>query len=184
MRIICIGDSLTEGYVTKNNPKYYPYSKTLKKVTRHKKIDNVGMSGKTSDQILRHLQNNVRLDRYDTAIILAGTNDLLRRSSAYILKKLKAIHNYCLHQGISHVYALSLPQIHFERPLRESKRLALNSNLRRWCESNPQEITYIPFGEDFMYDRTSSLWAHNGYHLSPAGYTRMGTYLSKRVIKK
>ena len=184
MNIICIGDSLTEGYVTKNTARYYPYSTTLKRILskKHKNIHvhNVGLSGKTSHLILQNLKR-LDLTKYNIAIILAGTNDLLHKTNRYIMNKLKEIHNYCLTQGISHIYALSLPQIHFDRPLRESKRLILNSRLNTWCKSTTY-ITYIPFGEKFMYNKHSKIWAHNGYHLSPSGYKHMGEFISKKII--
>jgi len=190
MRVICIGDSLTEGYVTKNTPRYYPYSTALRRILMsHKKrsqtdvtVHNVGLSGRTSHQILTHLKHRVHIETYDAAIVLAGTNDLMRRSSAYIVDKLKQIHKHCLNRGVSRVYVLSLPQIHFDRPMRESKRLDVNRELRAWCNS-VSKLTYVPFGEDFVYDPKSSIWAHNGYHLSPSGYRRMGAYVANKITK-
>lgn len=190
MRVVCIGDSLTEGYVTKNTPRYYPYSTALRRILsshgRFKNnvtVHNVGLSGRTSFQILTNLKRHVKIETYDVAIVLAGTNDLMRQSSAYIVDKLKQIHNYCLNHGVSRVYVLSLPQIHFDRPMRESKRLDVNRRLRAWCAS-VSKLTYVPFGEDFVYDPESPVWAHNGYHLSPSGYKKMGAYMADKITTK
>jgi lysophospholipase L1-like esterase len=190
MRVICIGDSLTEGYVTKNTSRYYPYSTALRRKLISDKtlsrtgvtVHNVGLSGRTSYQILTNLKRHVPIETYDVAIVLAGTNDLLRRSSAYIVDKLKQIHNHCLNRGVSRVYVLSLPQIHFDQPMREAKRLDVNRQLRAWCNS-VSRLTYVPFGEDFVYDPKSPVWAHNGYHLSPSGYRKMGAYMASKMTK-
>ena len=189
MNVICIGDSLTEGYVTKNTPRYYPYSTALKKILKQRrgvavKVSNIGLSGKTSNQILQNLKKVNQLHTYDVAVVLAGTNDLLNKPSSYIVQKLKRIHTYCLDQGISRVYALSVPQIiqlRLGRPLRESKRSNLNSKLKTWCTTK-KHVTYVPFGETFVYDPKSKIWAHNGYHLSPQGYAHMGEFIAKKII--
>jgi lysophospholipase L1-like esterase len=182
MRVVCIGDSLTEGYVTKNTARYYPYSTTLRRILpKYATVHNVGLSGRTSHQILMNLKRCVNIETYDIAIVLAGTNDVMRQSSTYIVDKLKQIHKHCLEHGVSHVYALSLPQIYFDRSMRESKRLDLNKRLRAWCNSD-SKLTYVPFGEDFVYDSKSSTWAHNGYHLSPSGYRKMGAYIADKIM--
>lgn len=186
VNIICIGDSLTEGYVTKETKRYYPYStslqKWLNKNSIHKyKIHNIGVSGATTSKILRHVkQQSLDENKYDIAIILAGTNDLLHKTSAQIMENIKKIHHVCLHAGIPNIIALSLPQIHFERPVREAKRIVLNSKLRTWCNTM-YNIQYIPFGEMFMYNARSNIWAHNGYHLSVSGYKKMGEYIAKKI---
>lgn len=188
MRVVCIGDSLTEGYVTKNTPRYYPYSTALRRILLSDKklsqtgvtVHNVGLSGRTAFQILTNLKLHVPIETYDVAIVLAGTNDLMRQSSAYIVDKLKQIHRHCLDHGVSRVYVLSLPQIHFDRPMREAKRLDVNRRLRAWCNS-VSRLTYVPFGEDFVYNPKSPVWAHNGYHLSPSGYRKMGAYVADKM---
>jgi len=176
MRIICIGDSLTEGYVTKDTKRYYPYSTTLKSMLGDcVTIKNVGLSGRTSHQILEHLKT-IDISKYDIAIILSGTNDLLNKSHQMILTKIKAIHRYCFHQGIGFIYALSIPQIYDTRLMRERKRLKLNQELYTWCNSQPF-VEYIPFGERFLYSPDSKLWAHNGYHMSIKGYKEMARFI-------
>lgn len=183
MRIICIGDSLTEGYVTKNSKRYYPYSTTLKSMLgRGVDVHNVGLSGRTTHQILQHLKT-ISISNYDIAIVLAGTNDLLNKTNQFILQKIKSVHIYCLAQGIHDVYALSLPQIYGTRPLRETKRLRLNDRIRSWCNSK-QSVKYIPFGETFLYHPESKLWAHNGYHLSVRGYKEMGRFIYHSFTRK
>ena len=177
MRILCIGDSLTEGYITKETKRYYPYSTTLKSIFGScVTVHNVGLSGRTTHQITQHLKT-ISIANYDIAIVLVGTNDLLYKTNQIILRKIKSLHMYCLNQGINYVYALSLPQIYGTRPLRETKRLNLNKQIHSWCNSQ-SSIEYIPFGETFLYSPDSKLWAHNGYHLSIQGYKEMGRFIS------
>jgi lysophospholipase L1-like esterase len=190
MNIIAIGDSLTEGYITKERKMMYPYTSHLRKMRGIGKVKNIGVSGFTSSQIYNHLQKQ-KLTGYDTAIILSGTNDLLKKKEELIFDNNVKIYSYLLDRNLKHIFILSLPQIvnvKTNRPIQEKKRIRLNSKMNAWCELN-SFATYIPFGEYFLYharrnvsvnDRsygTFNQWAHNGYHLSKLGYMKMADFI-------
>lgn len=196
MNIISIGDSLTEGYVTKDVRYFYPYTTHLRKMDGIAKLKNIGMSGFTSSQIYNHLKKQNLRPGFDVAIVLSGTNDLLGKDEKCMLETNVKICSYLLDGSgssgtIKHVYMLSLPQIisaTTNKPLREKKRLRFNKMLNRWCGSSVS-VTYIPFGEYFMYSTDisshisvreygrSEHWAQNGYHLSKEGYKMMAQFI-------
>jgi lysophospholipase L1-like esterase len=189
MNILVIGDSLTEGYVTKETPRYYPYSTELRKMNGIRKVKNIGLSGQTTYTILHNLKKQ-KINNFDTTIILSGTNDLVHKTHQYIFDINKKLHLHCLQNGVNHVYVLSLPQItsiQTNKPIQEKKRLKLNKLLKDWCNLSGN-ITYIPFGEFFLYaprqtkntpNIKPSNWAHNGYHLSKQGYVKMAHFIYK-----
>lgn len=183
MNIIAIGDSLTEGYVTKETAWFFPYTNILRKMVGIGKVKNIGMSGKTAYAILQNLKIQ-KLSNFDSAIVLSGTNDLINKTSDSIFEWNKKIHLHCLDNSINRVYVLSLPQIISlvtYKPIQEDKRLQLNKLLKDWCKTN-DKLIYVPFGEIFKYTKENNNWAHNGYHLSRSGYANMARFIYTYLI--
>lgn len=177
MKILAFGDSLTEGYITKETSNFYPYTTTLKKLLQMK-IDNEGVSGERTLSMTKRIQSITK--PYDYAIILAGTNDLdTRTAPSTIVSNIKNIHEYCINTlGVKQVFCLSLPEVtNGTKRLFERKRLEINAALLRYSHSIPQVI-YVPFGETFSFSKRSNLFAGNGYHLSIEGYKVMASFIA------
>ena len=83
-RILCFGDSLTEGYTFQASGQFHPYSTKLQQLLEahcHDSVE-VRMAGVSGEIVVPSMTQ--RLDRllkeasqpYDWVIILGGTNDL------------------------------------------------------------------------------------------------------------
>lgn len=205
-RIFAFGDSLTEGYITKNTVRFYPYTTMLKKrlstlEQRSVVVHNKGVSGEKTGSMVERIRTYS--PPYDLSILLAGTNDLddPRMSVASIVRNIIRLHTYCLDElGVSHTLCLSIPEVFdtskkgaqkegTQHPLStlmyESKRTKINLKLREFCNRKENSrVHYVPFGEVFSQRRaTPNVFAGNGYHLSVQGYRQMGEFLAEYIRK-
>ena len=117
-RILCFGDSLTEGYTFQESGEFHPYSTELHKLlAEHCQgtvvVHTAGVSGET---VVPSMSG--RLDKllkqegqpYDWVIILGGTNDLgTGRTAEGLLPHLLALHDRAKEAG-SRTLALAIPQ--------------------------------------------------------------------------
>lgn len=86
-QVICIGDSLTEGYSLKPEHAYPALvQERLKKINSASVVTNAGISGATSQIALSQVKKFV-LQKPDLIILALGANDGLRGLPAAALKK-------------------------------------------------------------------------------------------------
>ena len=119
-RILCFGDSLTEGYTFQESGEFHPYSTALRKLLNEHcqdtvVVDTAGVSGEMVVPSMTH-----RLDKllkeasapYDWLIILGGTNDVgMGVKGEDLLPHLLGLHNRAKETG-ARTLALALPQLH------------------------------------------------------------------------
>ena len=182
MKILALGDSLTEGYIDNHTSKFYPYTTTLATLLKMA-VDNEGVSGERTAPMLSRLKRKKK--KYTYAVILAGTNDLDTRTYAStVVKNIIKMHLYCLkHLGVQRSFCLSLPEVVLNSKKRfERKRKSINAQLRAFAKQRP-DVVYVPFGE-FAATLTKSSFSGNGWHLSRTGYRKMGEFVAKKVREK
>lgn len=87
MKIICLGDSFTEGFLVENKS----YTRFLGKAGFD--VINLGLNGSTTDSMLLRLKSYQRTDEEaDLLIIFGGTNDLIQGCSVdFVFNNLKSI---------------------------------------------------------------------------------------------
>ena len=186
MRIITIGDSITEGYVTKKTPKYYPYTDSLKEYfVRKVEVDNRGVSGEKTVSMVDRI-GVLRPRKYDTAVILGGTNDLndRRMGPDSIVCNLIKLHEISKTRfKVSRTFFMSVPVVTDKNGNRlyENKRLKLNRSILEYCDST-SDVYYIPFGEVFSSHQIDERYfSGNGYHLSKTGYRKMAELVAFHI---
>lgn len=87
MKIICLGDSFTEGFLVENKS----YTRFLEEAGFD--VINLGLNGSRTDSMLVRLKSYQRVDeKADLLIIFGGTNDFIQGYSVdFVLSKLKSI---------------------------------------------------------------------------------------------
>lgn len=87
MKIICLGDSFTEGFLVENKS----YTRFLSKAGFD--IINLGINGSRTDSMLERLSSYQRVDEpADLLIVFGGTNDFIQGYPVdFVFKSLKSI---------------------------------------------------------------------------------------------
>ena len=187
-RILCFGDSLTEGYTFQKSGEFHPYSTTLNKLLDEHCQDTVvvDMAGVSGELVIPSMTQ--RLDKllkeasppYDWVIILGGTNDLgMGTKGSDLLSHLLHLHDRAKETGAK-TLALTLPQyINELKPGNEDykhEKAVVNDGLKSYCEQS--DSTYfvdlwngLPFCELPAEERV--LYWVDGLHMTPRGYDKM-----------
>ena len=190
VRVLCFGDSLTEGYTFQESGEFHPYSIALRRHLQDHghgsaEVDTAGVSGECVvpsmpcrlDRIL-----NEAAQPYDWVIILGGTNDIgsgLRAED--LLPSLLGLHDRVKKNGSTRTVALALPQYLYElTPGNETyrgKKAKVNEGLKAYSEGSGGSTLWVdlwnglPFGSLSLEEK--ALYWVDGLHMTPRGYDRM-----------
>ncbi|CAG8977590.1 hypothetical protein HYALB_00008366 [Hymenoscyphus albidus] len=206
LKILCFGDSLTEGY-TNWGMIFKPYSDTLRNVLE--KGLNSPNSPKSSDSREKKNEDRVRggtgkeavkewdieittkgvsdqLPKpYTPIIFLGGTNDLgHRRPSSDILTDIKSTLSIPLATGAK-VLLMTIPQSASRATWLDQNRDLVNAGLKEWAGDN-EDIEILDLHAAMPYHSLSDseqerLW-DDGLHFTEAGYEKMGILLGERIL--
>lgn len=179
MKILCVGDQLTLGYVCDTMKYRYPYSTVLK---NNHSIDILAKMHRRVFSIRKDVNEHLNNHKYDIVIVLTGSNNLATNDKEYIYKKIIDIHNVIHHTNTKSI-VLSIPEkisMKTNKCLYDKKRNWINNKLCEWCENNENAI-YVPYGENFRYDYDMTLWSGDGTHMSPKGYRKVGEFISDYI---
>lgn len=128
-------------------------------------VQQAGASGEGIEYLLANVS-------IDIALIMAGTNDLGRGSSAAAtLASLQQLHAACHEKGVRTV-ALAIPS---------GSSVAgwqLNDGLYQWCNTNDMCVLF--FNTTFL-NPSDPLFHDDGLHFKPAGYVELGHRLAPAV---
>lgn len=177
-KIVCIGDSLTEGFLEWGAQR--PYTDRLAaRLGPSFSVENHGVSGETTAEIKDRIVATIPRQPVEACVILGGTNDICCRSSPDdVVRNLLEAANFCrsgLHA--KHVVVMTLPEGRAFRsfPAFAAKREAINERLVKMCSENSfvvldfaREIP-MPEGQDGR-----PFWGEDGLHMTAAGYDRLG----------
>ena len=191
VRVLCFGDSLTEGYTFQESGEFHPYSIALRRHLQDHghgsaEVDTAGVSG---ERVVPSMP--CRLDRilneaaqpYDWVIILGGTNDICSGVRAEdILPSLLGLHDSAKTNGSTRTLALALPQFLDElTPGNEDgqkrEKAKLNEGLKAYSEGSGGSTLWVdlwnglPFGS-LPKEERELYWADRA-HMTPRGYDRM-----------
>lgn len=201
IRILAIGDSLTEGYYHYGYH-FHPYAKSLgdllDSVNISVEIIQQGVSGeRVVPQMVNRLNNRLKRDKpYDWVIILGGTNDLGHGISAEEIFKegLQPMYEACLNRTGRKIKlaAMTVIQNAFNAPTSEAdqNRQLLNTMIRNYVtQSKDQDrICLVDLDQGIPYhslrdEEKKQLW-DDGLHLKPAGYDLMGKLIFDVIRSK
>jgi lysophospholipase L1-like esterase len=214
MRVLCYGDSLTAGTsppLDTLHPYAPVLERALGSTTAL--VRHLGLPGWTASSMLQYANDEHGLNSLlkrgspDLAIILAGTNDLSYTSDDQsILRALYGLHEMAHDLEVPTLAVGILPSA-YQAQQAEAAELAISVNrgLREWCSTRGSMVpwrrtfaggtivktgggngpwaTYIepPLSR---WQRDDGLWAPDGLHLSPNGYTKLGEGLAGAVAQR
>ncbi len=188
-RVLCFGDSLTEGYTFQRSGEFHPYSTHLLKLLQEHcqtdvNVETAGVSGETVVPSMTH-----RLDTllgktkqpYDWVIVLGGTNDLgMNLKSDELLPHLLKLHDRAKETGAK-TLALAIPQFRYElSPKNETyknEKAKVNEGLKQYSEKSDSSTFFVdlwnglPFGT--LPAEEMDLYWVDGLHMTPQGYDKM-----------
>lgn len=205
------GDSLTHGLVVSSEGlgrqrSLHPYTLVLSELLNNtfpsdkEKVTVVeaGISGELASSMVYRFPLVVEETNPRVAIILGGTNDLGRHSTAIdIVRNLAQLHNVTLRRsggelshdeqyGNSHFsVAVTIPQLAWLRymteekaAIHEEKRKQINQMLRLMAAQCPSRIALLDLETAFDQTREGHVndkyWSIDFVHFSPLGYDEIG----------
>ncbi|MCI8346534.1 MAG: lysophospholipase [Bacilli bacterium] len=169
---VFLGDSITEGYPTKELFDDLP-------------IINSGVSGYTTDDILKNLDEMVTIYNPTKVFILIGTNDIaLEKSESQITNNIKKIvQNILRKRPNTKIYIESIYPInnveedkidHEVVGVRNNKKIKqINKKLKRYCKE--KGYTYINIYDE-LSDKSGNIdlkYTKEGLHLNDLGYLKV-----------
>ena len=200
-RILCFGDSLTEGWYD-SGFKYHPYTIHLSELvdreagsdaSRRTELVNRGISGEVvNPEMLNRLPTILRDEKpFDFAIILGGTNDLasLRAAKDYDLSKsIKSLHQLAHKKGLK-TCAVTIPQTGFDLlPYAVEYveyREQVNSDIREFVSENSTMVCLCDLSlKHPMYglnDKKLVEFWDDELHLTPKGYDKMAEIIFEDI---
>ncbi|KAK1780672.1 SGNH hydrolase-type esterase domain-containing protein [Copromyces sp. CBS 386.78] len=201
LRILCFGDSLTEGYSGWGSC-FTPYSTKLQEMLRmafpdvEVEIETDGLSGDMvtdrgsfSARMKLHFapRNPADYKPYDWAIVLGGTNDLGRDvHPEQIFESLQEIWDLALSRKCK-VLALTVPEIELSagklKELLDFRRNELNDLIKTYKKPNYYTFDlHAAFPYYGMSEADRKRYWDDGIHFTPEGYDRMGNKIGVMLV--
>lgn len=167
MKIVAIGDSITEGYPFTNQESWVEH--LAKEV--ESEVLNRGLCGDFTSGMLKRFQRDV-LDHAPThVIILGGANDAYEKIHVEIVSEnFKAMEDSCRQHGIIPIFGLTTPSL-----LPEEEQLLIE--YRNWLKSyaDNKGIILVDFYSPFLNKiREGARLFIDEVHPSMEGYALMG----------
>lgn len=196
MKIVALGDSLTVGeneFDISNSDQSTSYPEYLKMISdehlrslqSNVKIDilNRGVNGDLTSGMLERFSKDVVDEKADYVIILGGTNDIgWGFDPAMIVHNLTAMYDDARNKGIVAV-ACSVPSIlGFDESI--PPRLHLNRMIR--LEADKRNIPFVDLftaTADPRNNRLSEGYSADGLHLNAKGYQQIGKCLFDKWLR-
>lgn len=173
MKLVCMGDSLTEGYQIDLSKRW---TEELKKVVNIDVV-NSGICGDTTNGMLARFKTMVIDHNPSHVIIMGGTNDVFVGASiANIKSNILAMTRYARHHGIKAIIGLPTPY-HVEL-LPEREQTQIEKQLSEAIEIMRKEIKNFVIEDglplvDFSEVMTRDLFLEDGCHPNEDGHYQM-----------
>lgn len=173
-KIVCIGDSLTEGYMI---PMGSCWPSLLNKTPIYE-IINSGICGDTTSGMLARFQEMVIAHKPDYVIIMGGTNDIwFNAPDSQIIGNILAMTRHARHHKIQSIIGIPTPfhlpeaddEERFFMDLKGMKQrlLEYENTLRKFIKDDDQPFI------DFTLNMDSDLFLEDGLHPNEAGHALM-----------
>lgn len=182
MKIIAFGDSLTVGYLSPFEAT--PYAEFLQPLLDPQtEIYVAGVSGETTDDMLRRFDRQVIKNKPTYVIILGGTNDLgWGVSIDRIVENLTRMYQTAEEADILSI-ACAIPSL-----LGADEFIPPRVELNRRIQEAAKEMK-IPFADLFtptadVSGRLRQEYSQDGLHLTPGGYQKIAHVLFESVLKE
>ena len=195
MKIICIGDSLTEGDygvfgksgIANVREKNYPYF--LQKLTKAEVI-NLGKCGLNSSSYLEYFKNNaVDVSGADYIIIMLGTNGGLDpRIDTQANYDYDELVNLCKSgERAAQIVLCTPPHATVNPNMSNCGYRAQVENavafVRKYAKANNFALIDLANCEDFTDETENIMQPNDGLHFSEIGYRKMAEYIYNELCK-
>ncbi len=182
MKILAFGDSLTVGYLSPFEAT--PYAEFLQPLLDPQtEIYVAGVSGETTEDMLRRFDRQVIKNAPDYVVILGGTNDLGRGVSIdQIVENLTQMYQTAQKADMIPI-ACAIPSL-----LGADEFIPPRIELNRRIQETAKKME-IPFADLFTLTADSSgrlrqEYSQDGLHLTPGGYEKIAHLLFESVFKE
>ena len=187
-KILCVGDSITEGYYN-GGTAFHPYTKKLSELLNAERNDvtyivyNEGKSGEfVNPDMIKRMP--ILMDKYkplNLVIIIGGTNDCTKKECNVqdLFDDIKTLHEIAHKNGVKTV-AVTIPDSNAPmlpgRREKEDVWEGVNDNIRDFARGN-EKVILCDLAEELPYrtmddDERKLFWDDN-LHYTPMGYDKM-----------
>jgi len=179
MRLLCLGDSLTEGYEI-NSSKVWT---NLIQQELGVEVINSGISGDTTTGMLSRCERLLLKHQPTHIIIFGGTNDLwFGLKDEFILSNIHAMRRQVRYHGIEIIIGIPTPSVNLNELnlVHENYSECIRSfrnNLIRYCDEDDQP--YIDFGQKMLPEH----FLDDGIHPNEEGQIVMTEKAKELLIK-
>ena len=181
-KIVCIGDSLTEGYGIHPSHRW----STLLSSNLNIEVINSGISGDTTAGMLARFHEMVIKHKPKYTIITGGTNDIwLNLPDNSIIGNILAMTRHAKHYDITPIIGIPTPFFNSEDSTDESlfietlsisKRIHSFQNIvKQFAQDDHQHII------DFTLHMNPTLFLKDGLHPNEKGHKQMSTQATLRM---
>ena len=203
-KVLCFGDSLTEGYIDEGR-RFHPYSKKLTQLLERKtsnvEVITAGFSGepvwKEMHSRLPKLVTNHK--PIDMLILQGGSNDILQfaelKTSLDLFTEFKKLLQLARDDNVQHICALTILEGYFDQEPDAAMDQIESNNIRN--DFNEQLKCFARGNEDWLSvcdiaklmplyqlsDNDRNISWDDHLHPSPLGYERRGEIIYEHIIE-
>jgi len=167
---------------------FHPYAiKLQSRLGKKAIVDQRGISGEFTNSMIERLpiiMKNATSTygyKYNTVIILGGTNDLSgyqTETANSIFSRLEALYKIVLADGAK-LLVVSVPESRVPQPDYIQLRHDVNKLIKEYYTKHQHEgVRYLDLETEIPYNATglaSSLWSFDGLHMTALGYDNFGS---------
>jgi acyl-CoA thioesterase I len=175
--VLAFGDSLTDGF-----PVNHPYGKHVLSLFHCVNVVIEGVVGEMTGSMLSRFKEEMEKSKPTVAVILGGTNDILRRVPVdEIISNIISLHDYAQtwsrenQNVLTHTIAMTVPDIYGEKF--DELRFAVNRGLRTYASKSNGFVGVVELESYFNKSLAENAvyWHDDGLHFSVVGYDAVGT---------
>ncbi len=182
-KLVCMGDSLTEGYGIKPNS---DWPTLLEKKMDHIFI-NSGISGDTTAGMLARFQHMVIDHKPEYVIIMGGVNDLgFDISDNIIISNILSMTRMARHHNIQSIIGIPPPfflpvqyeddSLFIQLPALKNRLIEYRHALRKFITSDEQPCI------DFTLNMYANLYLQDGLHPNEKGHKIMANNAKEQLV--
>ena len=146
---------------------------------QHNRFRAVTLRGAKIEDVAKVIRDTKRAESTENIVVMASTNNITCNGTEEMLRKYKSLIDAAKGRSYKRVVMVGMLTRCDIGPFFESKRLAVNLQLKKMCAENEVEFLDV----DFYKDREMYLWK-DLLHLNDAGADLVGRLIYKKIGHK
>jgi len=205
IKIICFGDSTTQGYYDHSitpSSKLHPYTIKLNYLFKENNLPYIaltyGHAGKLTYEQPSLFESDIKKEKFNIAIIWSGSIDVISGSLSAedIADNIIKVHNYALKNGMI-TLALSIVQCELfsinkeKNDMREKINKILydySNKVNKDKNNNKDKVIFVDMDRFYKWSTESykdrDLISDGGIHYTKFGYDKLGEFIFNNICKK